>query len=62
MNRARSVFAALLVIGILGSTAAMAAFTFSGNTLTLIDGDELFDLDQDGEDESVIFEGILVRN
>lgn len=43
-------------------TQTRAEFTLAGNSLTLIDGDESFDLDQDGNDEDVIFEGTLVRN
>lgn len=43
-------------------TQTRAEFTLSGNNLTLIDGDETFDLDQDGDDESVVFEGTLVKN
>ena len=42
-------------------TETRAEFTLVGNTLTLIDGDETFDLDQNGSDEAVIFEGTLVR-
>jgi hypothetical protein len=42
-------------------TETRAEFTLNGNTLTLIDRDEAFDLDQNGDDEAVIFEGTLVR-
>jgi hypothetical protein len=43
-------------------TQTRAEFTLAGNSLTLVDRDELFDLDQDGNDEDVVFEGTLVRN
>ena len=42
-------------------TETRAEFTLIGNTLTLIDSDETFDLDQNGSEEAVIFEGTLVR-
>jgi hypothetical protein len=43
-------------------TQTRAEFTLAGNSLTLIDADESFDLDQDGNDEDVIFQGTLIRN
>lgn len=43
-------------------TQTRAEFTLVGNTLTLIDQEETFDLDQDGNDEDVVFEGVLVKN
>ena len=43
-------------------TQTRAEFTLVGNVLTLIDDEETFDIDQDGNDEAVIFEGRLVRN
>lgn len=42
-------------------TQTRAEFTLAGNSLTLVDSEEMFDLDQDGADEAVVFEGTLVR-